>query len=110
VLVVTDLPEFRYFGHPIWHLPLLSAAEHRGDIFMASVFSNFFTQKKQALDESAQTSDRLGVDAFPDLCRWTHLLLIGHASSLPTSLPLTDARTDGATAVLDVDRTSCTTL
>jgi hypothetical protein len=110
VLVVTDLPEFRYFGHPIWHLPLLSATERRGDIFMASVFSNFFTQRKQALDESAPASVRLGVDAFPDLCRWTHVLLIGHASSLPPSLPLTEARTDGASAMLDVDRTACTTL
>jgi hypothetical protein len=108
VLVVTDLAEFRYFGHRIYHLPLLSAAEHRGDIFMASVFSNFFTQKKQALDESAPAWVQLGVDAFPDLCRWTHVLLIGHASSLPPSLPLTDARTDGASAMRDVDRTACT--
>jgi hypothetical protein len=76
---------------------------------MASVFSNFFTQKKQALDKSAPASVQLGVDAFPDLCRWTHVLLIGHASSLPASLPLTDARTDGASAMLDVDRTACTT-
>ena len=107
VLVVTDLPEFRYFGHRIWHLPLLGATEHRGDIFTASVFSNFFTQRKQALDESAPAWVQLGVDAFPDLCRWTHVLLIGHASSLPPSLPLTDMRTDGASAMLDVDRTAC---
>jgi hypothetical protein len=110
VLVVTDLPEFRYFGHRIWHLPLLGATEHRGDIFTASVFSNFFTQRKQALDESAPAWVQLGVDAFPDLCRWTHVLLIGHASSLPPSLPLTDTRTDGASAMLDVDRTACTRL
>jgi hypothetical protein len=109
VLVVTDLPEFRYFGHPVWHLALLSATEHRGDIFMASVFSNFFTRKKQALDESAPAVVRLGVDAFPDLCRWTHVLLVGHASSLPPSRQLTDARTDGASEMLDVDRTACTT-
>lgn len=110
VLVVTDLPEFRYFGHRIWHLPLLSATEHRGDIFTASVFSNFFTQKKQALDESAPAWVQLGVDALPDLCRWTHVLLIGHASRLPPSLPLTNARTDGASAMFDVDRTACTRL
>jgi hypothetical protein len=110
VLVVTDLPEFRYFGHRIWHLPLLSAMEDRGDIFLASVFSNFFTQKKQALDKFAPASVQLGVDAFPDLCRWTHVLLIGHASSLPPSLPLIDARTDGASVMLDVDRTAWTTL
>jgi hypothetical protein len=110
VLVVTDLPEFRYFGHRIWHLPLLSAMEHRGDIFLASVFSNFFTQKKQALDKFAPASVQLGVDPFPDLCRWTHVLLIGHASSLPPGLPLTDAHMDGASAMLDVDRTACTRL
>jgi hypothetical protein len=110
VLVVTDVPEFRYFGHRIWHLPLLSATEHRGDIFMASVFLNFFTQMKQTLDESAPAWVQLGVDAFPDLCRWTHVLLIGHPSSLSPSLPLTDARTDGASAMLEVDRTACTTL
>src|ERR1700682_3563574 len=110
VLGVADLPEFRYFGHRIWHLPLLGATEHRGVIFTASVFSNFFTQRKQALDESAPAWVQLGVDAFPDLCRWTHVLLIGHASSLPPSLPLTDTRTDGASAMLDVDRTACTRL
>jgi len=110
VLVVTDLPEFRYFGHRIWHLPLLGATEHRGDIFTGSVFSNFFTQRKQTLDESAPAWVQLGVDAFPDLCRWMHVLLIGHVSSLPPSLPLTDARMDGAAAMLDVDMTACTRL
>lgn len=107
VLVATDLPEFRYFGYRIWHLPLLGATEHGRDIFMASVFTNFFTQRKQALDESAPASVQLGVDAFPDLCRWTHVLMIGHASSLPPSLPLTNPRTDGASTMLDVDRTAC---
>ncbi len=110
VLVVTDLPEFRYFGRRIWHVPALSATEQRGDIFIASVFSNFFTQKNQALDESAPDWVQLGVDAFPDLCRWTHVLLIGHPSSLPPYLPLTNARTDGASTMLDVDRTACKTL
>ena len=110
VLVVTDLPEFRYFGHRIWHLPLLSAAEHRGDIFMGSVFSNFFTQRKHPFDEFTSGTVQLGVDAFPDLCRWTHVLLIGNASGLPPSLPLIDERRDGAAAILDVDRTACTML
>jgi hypothetical protein len=40
VLVVTDLPEFRYFGQRIWHLPLLSATEHRSDIITGAVFTN----------------------------------------------------------------------
>jgi hypothetical protein len=107
VLIVTDLPEFRYFGHRIWHLPLLSATERGRDIFMASIFSNFFTGKKQALDEAAPSTIQLGVDAFPDLCRWTNVLLIGDVSSLPPSLPLTGMRTDGASAMFDVDRTAC---
>jgi hypothetical protein len=110
VLVATDLPEFRYFGHRIWHLPLLSATERGRDIFMASIFSNFFTGKRQALDEFTLGTIQLGVDAFPDLCRWTNVLLVGHASSLPPSLPLTGMRTDGAAAMFDVDRTACTTL
>src|SRR5260370_31276265 len=67
VLVVTDLPEFRYFGHRIWHVPALSATEQRGDIFIASVFSNFFTQKNQALDESAPDWVHLASYAFPSL-------------------------------------------
>jgi hypothetical protein len=110
VLVVTDLPEFRYFGHRIWHLPLLSATEHGGDIFVGSVFSNFFTQRKHPFDEFTPDTVQLGVDAFPDLCRWTHVLLIGNTAGLPSSLPLIDERREGVSAILDVDRTACTML
>ena len=109
VLVVTDLPEFRYFGQRIWHLPLLSATEHRSDIITGAVFTNFFTRRKQAPDKSVPNAVWLGVDALPDLCRWTHVLLIGQPSSLTSPLLQAGERTDGAATMLDIDRTSCAT-
>jgi hypothetical protein len=110
VLIATDLPEFRYFGHRIWHLPLLSAAEQHGDVFTGSMFSNFFTQRKHPYDELTSDTIQIGVDAFPDLCPWTHVLLIGDTGSLPSSLPLTGEHRDGASAIFEVDRTACTML
>jgi hypothetical protein len=109
VLVVTDLPEFRYFGQRIWHLPLLSATEHRGDILTGAVFTNFFTRRKQVPGKSVPNAVWLGVDALPDLCRWTHVLLIGQPSSLTSPLLQAGERTDGDATMLDVDRTSCAT-
>jgi hypothetical protein len=109
VLVVTDLPEFRYFGQRIWHLPLLSATAHPGDILTGDVFTNFFTRRKQVPDKSVSYAVQLGVDAVPDLCRWTHVLLIGQPSSLTSPLLQAGGRRDGAATMLDVDRTACTT-
>jgi hypothetical protein len=109
VLVVTDLPRFRYFGQKIWHLPLLSAAEHPGDILTGTLFTNFFTRRKQAPDKSVSYAVQLGVDAFPDLCKWTHVLLIGQPSSLISPLLQEGGRSDGAATMLDVDRTACAT-
>jgi hypothetical protein len=78
LVVVTDLPEFRYVGHRIWHLPLLSMAASGKDVRMP-VFLNFFTHERPgyAPQESWLELGQLGTDAT--LCKATHVLVIGGA-------------------------------
>ncbi|MFO1147408.1 MAG: hypothetical protein U1E62_03445 [Alsobacter sp.] len=74
--VVTDLPDFRYVGHRIWHLPLLSMAASGKDV-RVPVFLNFFTHRREKLGAEEPWLDLDSPELGPALCNASHVLAIG---------------------------------
>jgi hypothetical protein len=74
--VATDLPDFRYAGHRIWHLPLLSMAASGKDVRM-SVFFNFFTHRRTGQAPAESWLDLADPSTMAALCDASHVLVIG---------------------------------
>lgn len=109
ILVATSLPDFRFQGHRIWHLPLLSLADLGRDIYGPSLFSNFFLHEKQR-DEIPDWLDVAELQDKPIVCTATHVVLIGDVTgvaAIAKALPANIVSSSEHAAVFALDQPGC---
>jgi hypothetical protein len=110
LLVATNLPDFRFQGHRIWHLPLLSVADLGRDIFSPSLFSNFFTHEKKEDDGMPDWVDEGEILTKPIVCEASHVVMIGDGSRaqvLAANLPARIVASSENAVVFAIDQQGC---
>lgn len=110
LLFATTLPEFRFQGHRIWHLPLLSLADLGRDIYAPSLFMNFFLHEKRPDDIMPDWVEETELRSLPIVCAATHVLLIGdtsRAADIAAMLPAVIVSSSPDAVVFATDRPAC---
>lgn len=110
LLVATNLPDFRFEGHRIWHLPLLSVADLGRDMFTPSLFKNFFLHERLKDDNLPNWVDEDELLAKPVVCGASHVVLIGdvsRAAVIAATLPAQVVSVSPHAAVFAIDKPTC---